>query len=117
MQTGLRMIAVLLLGAIFAALPGAQAAAAIPGAPAGHPAGCHSHRPAVPSPASTRYQCCVNGHGAAIPNASFSSRPLDARLLVLGGDEQLHAGFASDRHSVMFVVPSNSPPAAAPLRI
>ena len=109
------MIAVLLAGTIVAGLPGAQALA-VPGAPVGHPAGCHSHRPAAPSPTPS-YQCCVNGHQAAIPNASFSSRPLDARLCGLAGDEQLPVGLACDRHFVTFVVPSNSPPGAAPLRI
>jgi hypothetical protein len=39
------MVAVLRLGTIFVALPGVQALA-VPSA--GHPAGCHSHRPAAP---------------------------------------------------------------------
>ena len=110
------MIAVLLVGTIFAALPGAQALA-FPAPSVAHPAGCHSHRPAIPSPAPPSYQCCVNGHHAAIPNTSFSSRPLDVQICGLAGSEQLRFGFARNRHSVSFAVPSNSPPGAAPLRI
>jgi len=116
MQASSRMIAVLLVGTIFAALPGAQALSF--SAPSvGHPAGCHSHGPAIPSPMAPRYQCCVTGHQAAIPNASFSSRPLDALICGLAGSQQPRCGIACDRHFVMFVVPSNSPPGAAPLRI
>jgi hypothetical protein len=112
MPGSLRMVAVLLVGTIFTGLPGAGALA-IPAPSAGPPAGCHGRRPATP----TGFQCCVNGHHAAIPNAWFTSRPMDARLLVLAGDEQLRLGFAAARLFVMFVIPSNSPPGAAPLRI
>ena len=113
------MIAVLLLGTIFAALPGAQALAeaVFSVAPAGHPAGCHSHRPATPTPAPASYQCCVNGHVAAIPNAAFSSRPLEARICGMSDASGLRPDFTHDRLSVSFVVPSNSPPSAVPLRI
>lgn len=119
MQTGLRTIAVLLLGTIFAALPGAQALAeaAFSGAPAGHPAGCHSHGPATPTPAPASYPCCVNGHDAALPNASFTSRSLEARVCGMAVAPQLRLDSAPERLSVTFVVPSNSPPGAAPLRI
>jgi hypothetical protein len=119
MPTGLRMIAVGLLGAIFVALPGAQALAEAPfsGAPARHPAGCHSHGPATPSRAPASYQCCVSGHNAAVPNAAFSSRPLEARICGLIVILPSRPDAASGRFSVIFVVPSNSPPGAAPLRI
>jgi len=111
------MIAVGLLGTIFAALPGAQTLAAFPAAPAGHPAGCHSHRPPTPSPAPASYQCCVSGHDAAIPNAAFSSRPLEARICSVAVAQQVRLDSSSDRLSVTFVVPSNSPPGAVSLRI
>jgi hypothetical protein len=117
MPGSLRMIAVLLLVTMTAALPGAQALG-FPAMEASHPAaGCHSHGPATPSPAPTSYQCCVSGHDVAIPNVSFSSRPLASRLCGLAADKQLCLGFAPDRHSVMFVLPADSPPGAAPLRI
>lgn len=113
------MIAMLLLGTIFAALPGAQAlaVAVFSVAPAGHPAGCHSHRPATPTPAPASYQCCVNRHVAALPNASFTSRPLEARICGLAFASRLLLGSAFNLDSVILVVPSSSPPFAAPLRI
>jgi hypothetical protein len=117
MQTGWRVIAVGLLGAIVAALPGGLAAAVFPENSAGHPAGCHGHGPATPSPAPISYQCCVNGHHAALPNASFTNRSVQVRVCGLAVAQQLRLDSASDRFSVMFVVPSNSPPGAAPLRI
>jgi hypothetical protein len=117
MPGSLRMIAVLLLVTMTAALPGAPALG-FPAMEARHPAaGCHGHGPATPSPEPTSYQCCVSGHDVAIPNASFSSRLLASRLCGLAADEQLRLGFAPDRHSVMFVLSANSPPGAAPLRI
>jgi hypothetical protein len=78
MPGSLRMIALLLLVLMAGTLPGAQALAfpeAQPLPPHPHPAGCHSPGstvPATPDPAPTSYQCCVNGHHAAIPNASFT---------------------------------------------
>jgi hypothetical protein len=116
MQTSLRMIAMGLLGAIFIALPGAQALSAFSIAPARHPAGCHSHAPATPSPTPPSYQCCVSGHAAAIPNAAFSN-PLEARICGMAVAQQLRLDSSSDRLSVLFVVPSNSPPGAVSLRI
>jgi hypothetical protein len=116
MQRSSGMIAVLLLVVTAAAVPGAHALAFLTTQPA-HPAGCHNHGPATPVPAPISFQCCVSGHQAAIPIASFSSIPHDAGLCGLAADEPHRPGFALDRHSVMFVVPSNSPPGAAPLRI
>jgi len=117
MQASWRMIAMGLLAAIFIALPGAQALSAFSIAPARHPAGCHSHSPATPSPTPLSYQCCVNGHAAAIPNAAFSNRPLEAQVCGMAVAQQLRLDSSSDRLSVLFVVPSNSPPGALSLRI
>lgn len=111
------MIAVLLVGAIVAALPGAGDAAVSPAVAMVHPAGCHSHVPANSSPAPISFQCCVNGHHAAIPNAAFTIRPLEAQICGLSDASALRSHFAHDRLSVLFVVPSNSPPGAVPLRI
>jgi hypothetical protein len=121
MPGSLRMIAVLLLAATAMSLPGALA---LPAAPPVHihlhPAGCHSSKPtapAVPDPAPTSYQCCVNGHHAAVPNGLFTLRSMAAQLCSLAAAEQLRLSSASYRHSTISVVPSNSPPGAAPLRI
>jgi hypothetical protein len=116
MQRTSGMIAVLLLVVTAAAVPGAHALAFLTTQP-GHPAGCHNDGPATPAPAPNCLQCCVSGHQAAMPNASFSSLPLDARPCGLAADEPLCPGFVLDPPSVTFVVPSNSPPGAAPLRI
>ena len=119
MQAGLRMIAVGLLGVIFAALPGARAGAVFAETSAEHPAGCHSHGPETPTPnrAPASYQCCVNGHHAAIPNASFASRALEARSCGMSDASGLRPDLAHDRLSLLFVVPSCSPPRAVSLRI
>lgn len=74
-------------------------------------------QPVVPAPAPTSYQCCVSGHHVAIPNSSFSSLPLTAQLRGSDADAGFRLGAERCRHSAMFVVASNSPPGAAPLRI
>jgi len=134
MQGILRMVAVLLVVTVATGLPGAHAlpfsadripANRIPANPAQHPAGCHGYKPAMPSPSPlpspspgpVSYECCASGHQAAIPNPTFSTRPLVA--LVSGLDRgvefsPISVGFVETRVSV---VPSNSPPDGAPLRI
>jgi len=121
------MVAVLLVVTVATALPGAHAlpfaADRTPNNPAQHPAGCHGYKPSMPSPsplsspAPVSYECCASGHQAAIPNPTFSSRPLVA--LVLGLDRGVEfslisVGFVDTRLSI---APSNSPPGAALLRI
>ncbi len=114
------MVAVLLVVTVATALPGAHA---LPFAAEQeqHPAGCHRHGPATrspsPSPAPASYECCVSGHQAAIPNPTFSTRPLVALVLGLDRGEEfslISVGFVDTRLSV---APSNSPPGAALLRI
>ncbi len=117
MQPSLRMTAVLLLGTILAGVSGALAAAVSPALTTGHSAGCHGHGPATPSPAPVSFQCCVNGHHAAIPNASFTLRSQDAAISASVADEQLRIGFACHRNSVEFLFSSNSPPGTTPLRL
>ena len=107
-----RMAAFLLLVALTAALPGVQAFA-MSAAPV-HPAGCHNHLPSKPAPAS--YQCCVSGHDAALPNATFSPRPLVVQILSLDSEKLPLTSILSLR-STMLVVPGSSPPGSAPLRI
>jgi len=112
----LRMVVVLLSLSVATALPGAHALP-FPAAQTGHPAGCHGHGPAAPSPAPASYQCCVNGHDAAIPSAACAMRPLVAQFAALAGGEDLalastfRADFSSN------VVTAGSPPGTAPLRI
>lgn len=115
MQEGLRRIAGLLLGAIFV-LPGTLAVAVSPAVATQHPAGCHGHRPVAPSPAPISFQCCVNGHHAAIPNAAFTI-PQDAPRCGSNADVQLCIGRESDRNIVQFLFSSSSPPGSSPLRI
>ncbi|HEY3619447.1 MAG TPA: hypothetical protein VGK96_21770 [Candidatus Sulfotelmatobacter sp.] len=110
------MIAVMLLVVMAGAFPGAHALVFLTMQPA-HPAGCHGHGPATPVPAPTSFQCCVSGHQAAMPNASFSPGALAVGLCALAAAKQVSPGFALDRLPAMLIVPSNSPPGAAPLRI
>jgi hypothetical protein len=116
MQRTSGMVALLLLVVTVAAFPGAHALAFSATQPA-HPPGCHHHGPATPSPAPISFQCCVTGHQAAMPNASFSPGDLAARLCALAAGEQFSQGFALGRLPAMLIAPSNSPPGTAPLRI
>jgi hypothetical protein len=117
------MIAVLLLATIAGALPGWQAPAfpaSRPIAPHVHPAGCHSPEstaPASPSPVPTSYQCCMSGHNAAIPNASFTLRSGIAQLWALTSVDGPSLDFVSSLTLDKLLAPSNSPPSAAPLRV
>lgn len=109
MQGSWRLVGLVLLVPLVAALTGGQAFAFA--APARHPAGCHGRAPATPSPA-----CCVNGHHAAIPNATFSVPSMLVRGEEEGGKE-FSGSYATYRRSAMCMVLSNSPPGGAPLRI
>jgi hypothetical protein len=110
-----RMVAVVLLIAM-AAMPAAQAMP-VPAVQTPHPAGCHSHGPATPSPAPASYQCCVTGHDAAIPSAARSPRPVVARFAAWDGGESLALASTFSAHFSSNVVTSSSPPGIAPLRV
>ena len=110
----LRMVALLLL-ITMSAMPSAQAMP-FPAAQTGHPAGCHGHGPATPLPSQTDFQCCANGHQAAMPNAAFSLGSDFAEPCMLEQSKGANLGFVSF-DSALFVIPSNSPPGVAPLRI
>ena len=113
-----RMIAVLVALTMATALPGAHAVT-IPVTQAGHPAGCHSHGPATPSPAPISYECCVNGHRWTIPGVSFSfsERLLLAQFATLDGGEDLSLASTFSAHFSLSAVIASSPPGIAPLRI
>jgi hypothetical protein len=115
MYGNLRVVAILLLVTLVAMLSGAQALP-VPAAHPNHPAGCHGHGPAIPAPARNSYQCCVGGHHAAIPNASFSPRPVVAQICTLHAGQDTGLNFVR-RHSVPFTVLSDSPPGVTPLRL
>ena len=119
----LRTVAVLLLLTMACALPSAHGHLAAT-AQESHPAGCHSHMPAIPArspsdlPVPTSYECCVNGHHAAIPNAAFSLGPVAAQHCGLNSSNRPCLSVVASSHAALFfVVPSNSPPNVAPLRI
>lgn len=118
MQWLARMVAVLLLAALAAAQPATQVLALSAGPPL-PAAGCHGdmgrHSSSPTAPAPAKYQCCVNGHHAAIPSAMFSGH----RLLTLmsGMDLGLALRSSSELASLVSFAPSTSPPQSAPLRI
>jgi hypothetical protein len=124
MQGSLRTVAVLLVVTMAAALAGGQAFA-FPEAQAVllhpvhlHPAGCHSSKPLTPaSTLPTSYQCCANGHHAAIPNASFTVRSTAAQLCSLASVDEPRLNFACFLNSGKLLTPANSPSGGAPLRI
>jgi|GEM_PF-5063317 len=119
MQWLARMVAVLLLGALAAAQPGTQVLASSAGPPLSA-AGCHGHMAphgSVPAiPASPKYQCCVNGHHAAIPSAVFSGYRVLAIISAVDGGLGAAVRSPSELPSVLTLVSSSSP-RSAPLRI
>jgi hypothetical protein len=122
MQPISRTVAVLLLVALAAALPGVQVQMqALSAPPPSHPARCHSQAPAnqapaTPTPARSNYDCCANGHLHAMASASFSLRPLVALFAIDTADGLWpHAGFSST--AAALAIPSTSPPDTSPLRI
>jgi hypothetical protein len=110
-----RIVAVIVLVAVGAAFASAQASEHSIPQPKLPP--CHGHVPELPSRVPVSYQCCVNGHHAAMPQATFSARPLLALFSKSDSGENFSLGFALSAHSSIIVVPSSSPPGIAPLRI
>ena len=110
-----RIVAVILLVAVGATFASAQASDHSIPQPKLPP--CHGHTPEQPSRVPVSYQCCVNGHHAAIPQATFSARPLLALFSTSHGGEDfsLASALAADFSTV--VAPSSSPPGLLPLRI
>lgn len=78
---------------------------------------CHGHMPEQPARVPVSYQCCINGHHAAIPQATFSARPLLALLSKSDGGEDFSLASVVAAHFSTVVAPSSSPPGLAPLRI
>jgi len=78
---------------------------------------CHGHLPEQPARAPLSYQCCVNGHHAAIPQATFSARPLLALFPKSHGAEGFSLASVLAAHFSTVVAPSSSPPGTVPLRI
>lgn len=111
----LRVVATLLLVAMALGLPGAEAMPSV--APAGHAAGCHGHGPATPLPVPTSYQCCVNGHHAAIPNLSFCLRFVAAQVSSLDSSDGPRLALLLRLNSAVPGFLSDSPPGLVPLRI
>ena len=118
-----RMVAMGLLLSMAAVISGTPAMASVP-PQAAHPAGCHghapaSHVPAVPFPAPVSYQCCASGHDAALPNAAFALSLTSAAKPLSSLDAGNNSGLDSitSLYPTTLLVPSMSPPGAAPLRI
>jgi hypothetical protein len=90
-------------------------------------AGCHGHEspaslplpivPATVPPAPRSYQCCVAGHHAVIPFASFSLRLVLARLGDASSAGRFPLGTAEHSSSIALISPFGSPPGGFSLRI
>jgi hypothetical protein len=114
MSLSSRIVAVIVLFAVGAAFAGAKASDHSIPQPK-HPP-CHGHMPG-PSRAPVSYQCCINGHHAAIPQAAFSPRPLLAQFSKSDCGEEFSRVSIVSAHLATIVVPASSPPGIAPLRI
>ena len=114
MQGRSRTLAVWVLIALAAALPGVQAFA-LPTMPS-HSAGCHRHSPATPSPAQNKYRCCVSRHHQALPSASVNLRAM-VTLISIDAIQSHGAQFPLDKNAATLHFASASPPNTTPLRI
>lgn len=110
-----RIVVVIILVAVGAAFASAQASDHSIPQPKLPP--CHGHMPEQPARVPVSYQCCANGHHAAIPQATFQARPLVALFSKSDGGENSSLASVVAAHFSMIVAPSSSPPGVAPLRI
>ena len=110
-----RIVAVIVLVAVGAAFASAQASDHTIPQPKLPP--CHGQMPERPSRVPISYQCCVNGHHAAIPQATFQARPLLALFSKSHGGEDFSLDSVLAAHFSTIVVPASSPPGLTPLRI
>jgi len=110
-----RIVAVVVLVAVGAAFASAQASDHSIPQPKLPP--CHGQMPEQPSRVPVSYQCCVNGHHAAIPQATFSARPLLALFSKSEGGQNSSLASVLAAHFSTVIVPASSPPGIAPLRI
>ena len=110
-----RIIAVIVLVAVGAAFASAQAPDH--SIPQSKLPPCHGQMPEQPSRVPVSYQCCVNGHHAAIPRATFQARPLLALLSKSDGGENFSLASVLAAPFSTVVAPSSSPPGFTPLRI
>jgi len=114
MAHGSRIVAVIVLVAVGAVFGSIQASASF--VPDSNLPPCHGQMPTLPSPAPVHYQCCIDGHHSAIPQAAFSVRPLVGKLSV-SAPIDVNPGSSTATYSLAPVFVANSPPAAAPFRI
>ena len=110
-----RIVTVIVLVAVGAAFASAQASDHSIPQPKLPP--CHGQMPEPPPRVPVSYQCCVNGHHAAIPQATFQARPLLALFSKSHGGENSSLASVFAAHFSTVVAPSSSPPGVAPLRI
>jgi hypothetical protein len=101
-----------LIATLAAMVPGVSVAWATTAA---HPAGCHRHAPELPSHAPVSFECCVNGHHAAMPSAIFRNSPATSQFAACDDSHQFSV-VAAPTFEVRVNL-SSSPPGAAPLRI
>jgi hypothetical protein len=111
---------------LFSERPSSELSSASLASRPARPAGCHDHAlpaslalPVVPAtvpPAPRSYQCCVTGHHAAIPFASFSLR---TALACIGPADTGQFSSLTTLHfsSLILVSPFGSPPGSFSLRI
>ena len=110
-----RIVVVIMLVAVGAAFASAQASDHSIPQPKLPP--CHGHLPEQPARVPVSYQCCVNGHHAAIPQATFQARPVLALRSKSHGNEDFSLASVVAAHFSTVIVPASSPPGIAPLRI
>jgi len=114
MRRSPKMIVLLVLAPFLTGMLGARAVE-LPGTIPEHPAGCHSHGPAVPTPAPTSFQCCAIGHHWAMPGKVFPVNP--AAMIFSDTAVELSPGIDFQSQGFASIFRSASPPESVPLRI
>jgi hypothetical protein len=79
-------------------------------------AGCHEHGQKTPPPEPVSYRCCVVGHGSALLEVSYASRPtlLATSPRILFPEHAITATLDGFQDPLML---SGDPPGNNPLRI
>jgi hypothetical protein len=82
----------------------------------GRPAGCHQHGHNLPARQPASYVCCLTGHDSAVPQASFSPRPV---LVEVASFELCASLIRIAGLGAVGALPlsSGDPPGTTPLRI
>ena len=114
MRIGQKVLALLLLAVVTAALSGATP---IPQPGPGHPAGCHGHGQPAPPPVPVSHKCCEAGHQAAIVQEPGNPRDSLANVARISESPRLLVAQNPAETFLSSTALSVKPPGITPLRV